>query len=124
MSDYEKNKADRLWSKYIILRDRGICQRCRKQPANQPHHIFSRRHLGTRHDPENGILLCVYCHRTIAHSEYEMFRAFLIRRMGERAYEILHIRAMTITKPDYKMAIIYLTALIHQIERERKEGAR
>jgi hypothetical protein len=107
----QRARADRLWSRYIRLRDRDTCQRCGK-PGNNPHHIFSRRHLGTRHDPENGILLCPYCHRTVAHSDYEMFRAFLIGRMGERNFERLYVRAKTVMKPDYAMAEIALKALI------------
>ena len=116
----DRNRADRLWSKYILLRDRRTCQRCLKS-GNQPHHIFSKRHLGTRHDPENGICLCVYCHRTIAHSDYETFREFIVGRMGERAYTLLRVRSQTITKADYVMAQIVLKMLIKQ-EEKAQEG--
>ena len=32
------------------------------KPLGHVHHLISRRHKATRHDPENGILLCRACH--------------------------------------------------------------
>ena len=118
----QKKAADALWSQYIRLRDRDTCQRCGVRPANQPHHIFSRRNLSTRHDPENGILLCFTCHRPIAHEDPETFREFLIKRMGEEAYQHLRLRAYAVTKPDFQMAILGLKILLHEEELARKEG--
>jgi 5-methylcytosine-specific restriction endonuclease McrA len=115
----QKKAADALWSKYIRLRDRDTCQRCRR-PGNQPHHIFSRRHLGTRHDPENGVLLCFYCHHVIAHSDYETIREFHLKKLGEDNYKRLRLRAYALTKPDYKLSAIILRQLILEEEERRK----
>jgi len=109
----ERKQADRLWSQYIRLRDRDTCQRCWK-PGNHPHHIFSRRHLGTRWEPMNGILLCAGCHRFVAHVDYEEIRSLVIRKIGVEAFQGLRIRAMTITKADEAMAIITLKCLISE----------
>ena len=117
----QKKAADALWSKYIRLRDRDTCQRCRR-PGNQPHHIFSRRHLGTRYDPENGVTLCFYCHHVIAHSDYETIREFHVKRMGLEAYQNLRLRAYALTKPDFQMAILALKIFIHEEEVSKAVG--
>jgi hypothetical protein len=109
------------------MRDRSTCQRCMKSPVSQnnpmslpnpgigAHHIFSRRHMGTRHDPENGISLCFYCHIRIAHGEPELFRSFILKRMGQNRYDALMIRAYAICKEDLMLAKIALEGLLKEV---------
>ena len=109
-------ECDRLWSALIRARDGGRCQnpRCFR-PGNQPHHIFTRRHLSTRHDPENGILLCFYCHMEIAHREPEVFRQLILQILGERKFELLRLRAWSSCKFDYEMTKLILKELLATI---------
>jgi hypothetical protein len=90
-------KLDVVVSKAVRDRD-GVCQYCKKSSTTYNHHIFARRHLGTRFDMENCISLCVYCHRFIAHGDPEKFRDFIISWMGEDRFERLKIKAYSTTK--------------------------
>jgi hypothetical protein len=73
-----KAQCDDLWSKVIRQRD-GKCAfvHCINDSA-QAHHIFGRKNLSTRWDTRNGITLCYYHHKIIAHGEPEFFRRWLI----------------------------------------------
>jgi len=52
------------WRKQVLLRDKGICQICKKKP-NKPHchHIIPREVKELRYDVMNGIALCFYHHK-------------------------------------------------------------
>lgn len=104
-----KKQADILWSEVIRLRDKYKCQHpgCSRAGV-QAHHIFGRGYNNTRHDIQNGILLCKYHHKFWAHGKPEEFRDFITKRLGEKTYEELKIRAYSLAKPDYKMAIVVL----------------
>ena len=56
-------KADRLWAKLVVRKNRGTCMgpMCEKA-ATDPHHVIPRGHKATRHDLDNGMPLCVDCH--------------------------------------------------------------
>jgi hypothetical protein len=61
---YWRNKADKEWGKLIHLLyygcavDNGECK-----GKLEAHHLISRSRIITRHDPNNGILLCSHHHR-------------------------------------------------------------
>ena len=84
--------CDILWSKVVRERDQHMCQACGR-PGNQPHHIFSRRHMATRHDSCNGITLCYGCHNHKAHGNPEEFRDFILNRLGQQEFERLKVKA-------------------------------
>ena len=90
-------KLDVLFSKQVRERD-GVCQYCKKSSTTYCHHIFSRRHMGTRWLMENAVSLCVYCHRFRAHGDPENFRDFIIGRIGQRKFDELKWKAYTPTK--------------------------
>lgn len=82
--------ADRLWSDKIRSKNNGMCEVCKK-PANDPHHIISRKNLSVRWDLRNGCLLCSGCHtlnRKSAHLDPMWFvNDFLIKnRMSDYFY--------------------------------------
>jgi hypothetical protein len=53
---------------------RGRCQACLEAEGAECHHLFTKAaHPELRHDPRNGILLCVYCHQTV-HLDMTAFR--------------------------------------------------
>lgn len=106
-------KLDVQFSKLIRERDK-FCQYCKKSSVIYCHHIFSRRHLGTRFDPANAVSLCVYCHRLIAHGDPEKFRDFVIQRIGQEAFDKLKYKAFSSTK--------YSTTDLEWMLKEMKEG--
>ena len=55
-----KKKADDLWGETI--RQVGYCEVCGGAGQLNAHHIISRTRLKFRHDPSNGVCLCVRCH--------------------------------------------------------------
>lgn len=84
-----------LWSLIVRLRDYQTCQKpgCNRTKGVQAHHIFGVRHASTRYDTRNGVALCSGHHRFWAHTEPEEFRAWIISRIGEDAYNMLGLRA-------------------------------
>ena len=62
------------------------------------HHIFGRSNMATRFDLDNGVTLCLDCHR-YAHSHPEEFQAWVWLDMGfifdglhEKSKEIVHLK--------------------------------
>ena len=78
-------KCDALWSRSVRERDEHHCRRCGKSPweyvAVLAHHIFGRSNMATRFDLDNGVTLCLDCHR-YAHSHPEEFQAWVWLGMG------------------------------------------
>lgn len=110
-----RNKADKLWSKAVRSRDKDICQFCFKR-GNNPHHIYTKGgHPATRHDVDNGITLCVYHHRGLAHAKPEAFIDWLESIRGKQWVNLLRLKANTSGKSDYQMNIIELQLFIEAI---------
>ena len=62
-SKYWKNRADKAFGEYIHKRDEG-CLVCGTIYAKlDAHHLISRGNLPTRHNPMNGVKLCVKHHK-------------------------------------------------------------
>ena len=60
---YWRNKADAAWKAYIRHAFGFRCAICGKSEGKlDTHHLVSRDILHMRHDPDNGILLCVNHH--------------------------------------------------------------
>ena len=60
-------------------------------------HIFSRRHAGTRHDPNNAVCLCRGCHMRFT-SEPMEFSSWVNSWMSKTFYEKLRVKALSVTK--------------------------
>ncbi len=99
MSQYgiKRDKYDITFAKFIKLRDGGICQKCIKRNGTETSHIFSRRHQGTRCDPENAYLSCNYCHREY-HANPIASAEWLKAIIGQARYDRLRLKANTPTK--------------------------
>lgn len=113
-------EADDLWRDVIKARDGEWCVKCKSRKANQSHHIFTRSIKHLRHDLENGIALCSYCHTLdklgSAHKNPEGFREFMLSYMGEDRYMRLYWRSQMQKQPyDPKMSAIALQALINEV---------
>lgn len=85
-------KFDKWWSKAVVERDGGICQKCGK-PGDNPHHVFLRRYMGSRFLLANGITLCTTCHRW-AHDEPTAFMEWWIDFVGVEVWEHVRMKAM------------------------------
>lgn len=109
------SKLDKLWGEAIRKRDRNICQACFR-PGNQPHHIFGRRYLSTRHDLNNGICLCWACHRHKAHGDVELFRDFIIKKIGQKEFDKLKVKAYSVKNFDLNMKEIELKLYLKEFE--------
>lgn len=85
-------KLDILWSRAVRERDEHRCRKCKRSPweqaAVEAHHAFKRSNMGVRFDLDNGVTLCLDCHR-YAHSHPEEFNAWLWLEMGF-IYDDLH----------------------------------
>lgn len=86
-------KLDKKWSKAVIERDKGICQKC-GEPGNNPHHVFLRRYMGSRFLLKNGITLCQNHHVPWAHAEPEEFMEWWIDFVGVETWEYVRMKAM------------------------------
>ena len=57
-----KKYCDELWSEIIKNKFNYKCFYCGKSNYLQSHHLISRKHLSTRYNVDNGLLLCSGCH--------------------------------------------------------------
>ena len=94
---------DRLFSRYIRLRDGGICQRCGKYVGltRGLHcaHFHGRANRNTRWDDRNCVSLCYGCHLYF-HAYPLEFTEFFKARLGEQAFDLLRARAQETGKID------------------------
>ena len=102
-TDRQKAMADcdRKWANSVKERVGWKCEYCGKnkeQTVLHSHHIFSRRHLGTRWELNNGICLCTEHHLYLAHRDTATFMLWLQRNKGTTFIETLEIKAHGITK--------------------------
>jgi hypothetical protein len=115
--DPRTKRLDALWRDAIRARDGVCCRYCRKNVGTATHHIFSRRHKATRWDPQNGILLCFYCHIRLAHEDPEIFREFLLRWFPPGQFEKLKMRAQGIMgRIDHALVEMTLNEYIKEVK--------
>ena len=103
---------DSKFSYYIRSRDNWTCQRCLKEykpPTNGLHnsHFWGRARKSVRFDPKNCQALCHGCHSFFT-ANPELHRQFYLKKIGEKEYNALMLRANTPGKPDYELLNIWL----------------
>jgi hypothetical protein len=91
-----RKELDIAWSKAI--RSRGVCEKCGKQTDLQAHHIFSRRHNGTRWELGNGVCLCKRCHLFWAHKDTVDFARWIEGKIGKEKMDLLEYKAKSVNK--------------------------
>lgn len=104
------SKLDQDFSKHIRTKANNKCEYCGRYKdfkQLQTAHCFGRRYKNVRYDPENVAALCFTCHRKID-EDAELKREFFIKRLGERGYKLLRIRAYDTGKPDLKAIELWL----------------
>ena len=104
------DKADKVFSEYIRLRD-GKCVRCGRQGEGkqgivglQCSHYYGRSRESVRFDSENADSLCFGCHQFWGSTDREAYRDFKLTQLGETLFNALRVRANTYQKKDRKMA--------------------
>ena len=108
------DKADRVFSEYIRLRD-GVCVRC-KSPVifnekglpitHQNSHYYGRGAENTRFDMDNCDCLCFSCHIIWGSKDREDYREFKLKQLGKDRFDLLLLKSKTYHKKDRKMEII------------------
>src|ERR671910_118827 len=93
----------RRWSRAVRERDDWTCRRCHKQyppPAMglDAHHIFTKSRKSTAQDVQNGVSLCVGCHRSWAHAYPLEFHEWIKDELGAELYDDLQARSRTLRR--------------------------
>lgn len=103
-------KCDKLFSQYI--RSIGRCEMCGKRTTLACAHIFSRKNMSVRWDPDNALCLCYRCHIHVAHKEPIRFTEFVKKKLGKK-YDPLRMRAdIPVKGQDLNAIKIYLETLL------------
>lgn len=120
------DKADRVFSQYIRLRD-AACRRCGSKVkfnakgdpvSHQASHFQGRRKEATRFDEENVDTLCGGCHMYFTQNPAE-HTAWQVKTKGQRTVDLIVLRSNQYMKRDRELAWIYWAARY----KELKEGA-
>lgn len=85
---------DDLLRKIIRLRDKYTCQKTGKKTNLQVSHFWSRSNLRVRWDLDNVCLLNAGTHLYWAHKNPQAFQEFWIKRLGQKKYEALRLKAL------------------------------
>lgn len=118
------NKADRVFSQYIRLRD-GKCLRCssrvefndkRLPVSHQASHYFGRNRESTRFDPDNVDTLCYGCHQFWGSDNREAYRVFKVKQLGENGFKVLTVKAEIYKKKDTEMDYIIAKELVKDLK--------
>ena len=114
-SGYWKERADRAWKRWV--HQTGKCEICGSTENLNAHHLISRGRIHLRHNPFNGICLCVGCHvynnELSAHMAPLAFAAWLQENkpvLWQWAEENKN-KPVGGPKPDYKAACEHLESL-------------
>lgn len=105
------DKADQYFSLYIRERDDWTCQKCHKKYERyskglQCSHFHSRRHEGTRFDPNNGDSLCYGCHAYCESDKQSWYSDFKLKQLGKQGFDMLKLARETYCKKDRKLMLI------------------
>jgi hypothetical protein len=118
----KRSKADALFSDLMRLKGNYTCERCfvRYEPPTasiQLSHFFGRGGKSTRFDPENVAILCFGCHQHLG-SNPETHRAFFLKKLGQKKYDALVLRAHIPAKVNEKLLAIAFKAELENMKHE------
>jgi hypothetical protein len=109
---------DRLFREIIRARDK-VCQMSLRKENLQVCHYWTRSILRTRWDMTNAVLLNSGKHIFFAHKYPDKFKEWFIRRIGQREFDLLEIRARYVAPvkmEDLMMINDYLKIKIEEIK--------
>ncbi len=104
---------DKKFSHWIRwVRAKGKCERCSKQyqaPSMALHcsHFHGRAKKSVRYDPSNCQALCYGCHVYLGSRPVEHYD-FMLKKLGQKQFDLLSIRANTHGMPDLKLISLWL----------------
>ena len=111
--------SDKLFREYTLKTRPHRCEHCGRSYQEgkglELSHFYGRRHEATRQDPDNIDLICNYCHR-LFHERPADYAEWKRKRMGEKEFKKLTLRANTYQKRDDKLAEIYWKQKLKQIK--------
>jgi len=107
--------CDDLWKQLVLQKANHKCEHCGKAEGVQAHHIIPRTNYSLRHDPENGVALCIRHHLYWAHKDALQFTEWI---SGKRNLEYLESRRYNKSKNDYNLIEIYLKQQIGERQLE------
>ena len=97
-----KDDCYQLIQQIVVTRDQ-ICQHPKCSTGVQcGHHLFKRDRMATAFDPEAVIGLCAWHHTSWAENQPNVFREFMIKRMGERYQQLRRKSYETVKNLDYE----------------------
>ena len=118
-----KKKLDRLFSKYIKLRDGGqdyfkciSCQRTKSLNQFNAGHYWSRRFMSTRYDEKNVNGQCVYCNLHLK-GHIQGYTQGLVKKYGQDVLQLLDIKKNNVCK----MGEFEFTLLIDEYKEKIKD---
>lgn len=97
--------CDKLWTKKILERAGGKCEKCGKDKYIQAHHIIPRTCWPLRYDLENGVALCVRHHIYWSHKDSLAFNDWI---KDIRNLDYLKTNRHRTAKNDYKLIEMFL----------------
>ena len=108
-------KLDKLFSKYIRLRDK-YCVLCGSPDNPNCGHLFSRRHYSTRWDEENCFQQCYPCNFKHNHQPYR-YHKWYIEKFGKDKMDELHSKHLQSTR----LLVSDLEEIYEKIKEKYKE---
>lgn len=106
-----RNKADKLFSKYIRQRDKECQASGNHVGVLQCAHLISRRYLATRFDDRNAVALCIGHHKFFTEHPIQ-WDTWCVFWLGLRPWESLREKAVVGGRPDYESIIEDLQDLL------------
>ena len=119
-------KVDSLFSNYIRDKNNFTCERCGRRhewgsSGIQASHFIGRSNEAVRFDEENVRVFCAGCHNHF-HKNPQQFVEWMKKKLGERGYKVLIVRANQTVKRNDKMQKIILDYLIEELRMNRLKG--
>lgn len=120
MFGIKRTLADKLFSDCIRIRDKWTCQRCLtpyEPPTAGLHcsHFWGRGNKSVRFDFENAAAMCFKCHQILGANPHE-HRELFLKRLGQKKYDALGVRARTPAKVDEKLIVIALKEELRKLK--------
>jgi hypothetical protein len=117
-STYWKTRADKAWGE-LIHKTYSCCLVCGTTTSKlEAHHLISRAKVLTRHNPENGVLLCSFHHKfspdLSPHAAPLQFSEWLQEKHPDK-YEWFQTNRFNKGQKDFEQAYYYLTELIEAL---------
>jgi len=126
----KRDKYDIVFSDLVRERSNWTCELCSRQfpegtrQALHCSHLFGRRYLGTRFNPDNCFSLCAGCHMKMGENPVE-HHEWARKRLGDGLIEILREKAQKVRKlpkPEKEEMYRHYRAELKRLESLRKAG--